>query len=169
MDVVVRIVAQREPGRGGGLIGDRDDGPGNLAQVGLGRRVDRPGRLDEASQSADGPGLRVILDVDVQQRVALLHHRQGGIEHRRIQVVSQLGHHAKVQRALLREPVIHPLEGTKRTNQSTPRLKLLLIAVIAFGPMDHCFVGTRIQILFSFRCAGGAAVSVESAATRVQH
>jgi hypothetical protein len=74
-----------------------------------------------------------------------------------------------VQRALLREPVIHPLEGTKRTNQSTPRLKLLLIAVIAFGPMDHCFVGTRIQILFSFRCAGGAAVSVESAATSVQH
>ena len=112
----------------------------------------------------------MILDVDVQQRVALLHHRQGGIEHRRIQVVSQFGHHAKVQRARLREPVIHPLEGTERTNQNTPRLKLLLIAVIAFGPMDHCFVGTRIQIqiLFSFRCAGGAAVSAESA-TRVQH
>ena len=127
-----------------------------------------PGRLDEASQSADGPGLRVILDVDVQQRVALQHHRQGGIEHRRIQVVSQLGRHAKVQRARLREPVIHPLEGTKRTNQSTPRLKLLLIAVIAFGPMDHCFVGTRIQILFSFRCAGGAVVSAESP-TRVRH
>ena len=54
VDVVVCIGPQREPGRGGGLIGDSDDGPGNLAQVGLGRRVDRPGRLDEASQSADG-------------------------------------------------------------------------------------------------------------------
>jgi hypothetical protein len=70
--------------------------------------------------------------------------------------------------ALLLAQVNHPLESAERTNQSTPGLKLLLNAVIAFGPMDHCFVGTRIQILLSFRCAGGAAVSVESAA-RVRH
>jgi hypothetical protein len=125
-------------------------------------------RRHEGGAVKPQPGLGVILDVGVQQRVALLHHRQGGIEHRRIQVVSQLGHHAEVHSALLLIPVIHPLEGTKRTNQSTPRLKLLLIAVIAFGRTDHCFVGTRIQILFSFRCADEAALSAESAG-RVQH
>jgi hypothetical protein len=52
----------------------------------------------------------VILDVDVQQRVVLLHHRQGGIEHRRIQVVSPLGHDAKMRGALLLAQVKHPLE-----------------------------------------------------------
>src|ERR1700704_7000560 len=82
----------------------------------------------------------------------------------RIQVVSQFGHHAKMLGALLLAQVKHPLECAERANQTTPGLKLLLIAVIAFGPMDHCFVGTRIQILFSFRCVGGAAVSAESAA-----
>jgi hypothetical protein len=67
-----------------------------------------------------------------------------------------------VHGALLLIPVIHPLESAERTNQSTPRPELLLIAMNAFGEissMDHGFVGTRIHIRFSFQCAGGAALT----------
>jgi len=101
----------------------------------------------------------------------LLHRQEGGIKRGRIQVVSKLSHHAEVHSALLLIPVIHPLESAKRTNQSTPRLELLLVAMDAFGEissMDHGFVGIRVHILVSFRCSDGAALSAESAA-RVQH
>jgi hypothetical protein len=64
----------------------------------------------------------VILDVHVQQRVAVLHCEQAGLQLGRVRVVGKLGDDAKVQRVVLLIPVIHPLEGTQRTNQSTCRI-----------------------------------------------
>jgi hypothetical protein len=64
----------------------------------------------------------VIGDVGVQQRVAVLHREEGGIQRGRIQIVSKLGHHAEVHGVLLRIPVIQPLESAEWTNQSTRRV-----------------------------------------------
>jgi hypothetical protein len=49
----------------------------------------------------------VILDKDVQQRVAPLHDQQAGIKHGRIQVVGKLGRCAAGHRVLLPAPRPH--------------------------------------------------------------
>jgi hypothetical protein len=73
------------------------------------------------------PRLRVIFDVDVQQRMAVLHRAEGGSKRTRIQVVSKLSHGAEVHRALLLAPVIHPLESTKPTNPGDVHMPLVTV------------------------------------------
>jgi hypothetical protein len=64
----------------------------------------------------------VVLDVHGEQRMAVLHCEQAGLQRGRVQVIGKLGHDAEVHCVLLLVPVIHPLEGTKPTNQNTCRI-----------------------------------------------